>query len=533
MEHPNAAEISSLLQQGILNHQDRKFAIASRIYKQILELDPNNADALNLLGVLNGEMSRFHDAVRFLESAIRLKPAESTYRNNLGNTFLLAKEPLAAIEQLKEATRLNPRYVEAYCNLGKAYETIDKIEEAKQAIKKALRIDPKFARAQLSLAQLEVRSGKAKRGVEEYRKYLMENPNDFRALVGVLFADKVQPGTPEVRAVEQLHKHTEGMPNNTISLLKHALGKAYDDLGRYEEAIKLIVEGKKLERQPTDMDRRFEWGAKFREVFTREFLAERQGYGLPTDLPVFIVGMPRSGTTLTEQIVASHPKAYGGGELPHISRVANILSVTDKNLEFHETEFRAADKAKIQEVAQGYLTRLTEGSGKAIRVTDKAPLNVRYLGLMALMFPNCHIIHCKRDPIDTCVSIFMQKFNRGHEYSHDLRNLGQYYREYLRMVEHWKQVMPGQILEVSYEDSVADTETQARKIIDFIGLKWDDACLNFQTTKRSVATASQWQVRQPVYQTSVQRWRRYQAHIGPLIEELSDLVQKEVPASAA
>ena len=528
-----ATDIARLLQDGVNYHRAGQLNEARELYRQVLAHDPSNADALNLLGVLYGEKERFHDAIQCLGKAVTLRPNEAQFRNNLGNTYLLAREPTFAVEQLKEATRLNPRYMEAWFNLGKSYEALDQIAEAKVAIDRALRLDPTNRRARLGRAQLDVRSGKSQSAVKGYRAYLRDNPGDIRAISGVLIADKVKADMPELKAAERvLASPSSDLPDSVLSLLKHAVGKAYDDLGRYEEAIRLIVEGKALERQPTDLDRRTEWGAKVRGLFTADFFRERSDFGLPTDRPVFIVGMPRSGTTLIEQIVASHPKAYGAGELPHMSRIASIIGVTSPRLEFDEAKIRAQTAADIAKIAEEYLGRLTEGAGKAARVTDKAPLNVRYLGIAALMFPNCHIIHCRRNPIDTCVSIFMQKFSRGHSYSHNLASLAQYYREYVRMAEHWRAVLPLKMLEVDYEESVADTEAQARKVIDFLGLKWDDACLSFQHTKRAVATASQWQVRQPIYKTSVERWRRYEAHIGPLIEGLKDLVGNG-PASRA
>ena len=526
-----AADISRLLQDGVALHQAGRLSEARAAYRQVLALDPANADAFNLLGVLYGEQERFREAIECVGKAVTLRPGEAQFRNNLGNTYLLAKEPTFAIEHLKEATRLQPRYVEAWFNLGKAHEALDQIAEARTAIDRALRLDPGNRRARLGRAQLDIRSGRPESAVKVFRDHLRDTPGDVPAIAGLLLATKVGPQTPELKVAEQiLASGAAGPTGPFLSLLKHAVGKAYDDLGRYDEAIRLIIEGKSLERQPTDLERRLEWGARVRALFTRDFFAERSGYGLPTDKPVFIVGMPRSGTTLIEQIIASHPKAYGAGELPHLSRIASILGATSKTIEFDATKVAAQTADDVRRVAEGYLERLTEGAGKAIRVTDKAPLNVRYLGIVALMFPNCQVIHCRRNPIDTCVSIFMQKFSRGHAYSHNLESLARYYREYVRLADHWRAVLPLKMLDVDYEESVADTEAQARKVIDFLGLKWDDACLSFQHTKRAVATASQWQVRQPVYTTSVERWRRYEAHIGPLIEGLKDLVQNG-PAS--
>jgi sulfotransferase family protein len=239
--------------------------------------------------------------------------------------------------------------------------------------------------------------------------------------------------------------------------------------------------------------------------------------------------MPRSGTTLVEQIIASHPNAYGAGELPHLGRVTGTFGVVSKKFLVDTDRALGLEKKKAQELAQLYLERLSQSAGKALRITDKAPLNGRFLGVAALLFPCAKILYCKRNPLDTCVSIFMQKFQAGHNYSNDLKMLGQFHRAYAGLMDHWTRLFPQAILELNYEESVDQFELQARRIIAHIGLEWHDACLNFRSTERPILTASKWQVRQPIYRTSVERWRRYAKHLGPLIEGLGDIAADSVP----
>jgi hypothetical protein len=238
---------------------------------------------------------------------------------------------------------------------------------------------------------------------------------------------------------------------------------------------------------------------------------------------VFIVGMPRSGTTLVEQIIASHPRAHGAGELPHLGRVASAIGARLPGPAIDEDAVRSVTKARIEELANLYLLRLTKSSANAERVCDKAPLNGNYIGVAKLLFPKAKILYCRRNPIDTCVSIFMQKFASRHTYSYELKSLGGYYKAFAELMDHWQRLFPESIREIRYEESVEDLEKQARGIIAFLGLEWSDSCLNFQQTERAVMTASKWQVRQPVYKTSVQRWRRYEKHLKPLIEGLGGL----------
>jgi hypothetical protein len=233
--------------------------------------------------------------------------------------------------------------------------------------------------------------------------------------------------------------------------------------------------------------------------------------------------MPRSGTTLVEQIIASHPRAHGAGELPHLGRVASAIGARLPGPAIDEDAVRSVTKARIEELANLYLLRLTKSSSNAERVCDKAPLNGSYLGVAKLLFPKAKILYCQRNPMDTCVSIFLQKFASRHTYSYELKSLGAYYRTFTDLMDHWKLLFPESIREIRYEESVEDLEGQARSIIAFLGLEWSDSCLNFQQTERSVMTASKWQVRQPVYKTSVQRWRRYEKHLKPLIEGLGGL----------
>ncbi|MGH6874602.1 MAG: sulfotransferase family protein, partial [Aestuariivirgaceae bacterium] len=237
---------------------------------------------------------------------------------------------------------------------------------------------------------------------------------------------------------------------------------------------------------------------------------------------VFIVGMPRSGTSLVEQIIASHPKAFGAGELDDIGFIAATLGMKGVRTDVPVDPERilSLSRPEIVKAASRYLRRLSRRSPEAVRITDKMPHNFERLGLIALMLPRARVIHCRRDPLDTCLSIFMQDFQEAHGYAANLRSLGLYYGEYAGLMAHWRKVLPTPLLEVDYERLIENAPAEIRKIIDFVGLKWDDACLNFHRTRRAVATSSHWQVRQPIYATSVMRWQNYRQFLAPLIEAL-------------
>ncbi len=260
-----------------------------------------------------------------------------------------------------------------------------------------------------------------------------------------------------------------------------------------------------------------------RPFFARRFSLNDRDSESRRRCRLFIVGMPRSGTTLTEQIVSSHPEVTGAGELPLIGQVARKIGFDRSDLTPYRHQVISMTRGQSHELAQEYLASVRKKFPNSRHVADKLPLNFEHLGLIAILFPSARIIHCRREPIDTCVSCFMQALNRSHAYSTDLTTLGLYYREYHGLMEHWRQSLPLPIHEVRYEKLVANQESETRALISFLGLPWDDACLKYFETSRAVRTLSRWQVRQPIYSSSVERWRHYAGHLQPLIAALGDL----------
>jgi hypothetical protein len=252
------------------------------------------------------------------------------------------------------------------------------------------------------------------------------------------------------------------------------------------------------------------------------FFQRTAGWGSDSRLPVFIVGMPRSSTSLVEQIIASHPQAFGAGELEAFSQMAADLPATLNSARSHPDCVEDLDRVSVQTLSGRHLAYLGTLSQDAERITDKMPPNYLHLGLIHCLFPRAPIIHCQRDPVDTCLSLYMQALNfLGHyPYAYNQTNLGRYYRLYERLMEYWREALPAPILEVKYEDMIADHETQIRRIIEFCDLPWDDRCLEFHTTERTVLTASHNQVRRPIYNSAVQRWKKYEKYLEPLLAAL-------------
>ena len=301
------------------------------------------------------------------------------------------------------------------------------------------------------------------------------------------------------------------------SSLRYAASELLDKLGRYDEAFAQATGANVLRRPPYDPAIHQQTFDRLIAYFTRERITALPRAEHRSQKPVFIVGMPRSGTSLVEQILASHPSIHGAGELDFINRVfAGTLSM----LSATANDYPACLDRLTVDIANGmaeiYLRPLIALDPGAERITDKLPLNFLHLGLIALLLPDAHVIHCRRDPLDTCLSCYMTEFALANDFKYDLTHAGLFYRLYERLMEHWKSVLDIPILDVDYEQMIAEPEVQSRRLIEFVGLPWDEQCLRFHESKRAVITASTQQVREPIYNSSVQRWRHYEKFLGPL-----------------
>ncbi len=260
------------------------------------------------------------------------------------------------------------------------------------------------------------------------------------------------------------------------------------------------------------------------DTFNKNFIEMFRHNRVKSQEPIIIIGMPRSATTLTEQIIASHPKVLAAGEVDYWVNLAKALPIKFNLPQRYPECVMALEPQQVERIAESYLSTLHKITGQhanPLYITDKMPHNFLHLGLIATVFPNAKIIHTKRDPIDTCLSIYFQNFSDSHAYAFDLNNLGFYYKQYELLMEHWHTLFPGRILDLNYSDTIADPEYWTRKLISHLGLEWDDACLAPHKLERSVRTASHWQIRQPIYKSSVARWKNYEAYIQPLISVLN------------
>lgn len=530
-------------------------------YRKAIAADPNYLEPLNNLGALLLEEDRTAEAAEALNKALKIKPNYAEAICNMGGVHLALEEKEAALACYQRALALRPVYIEAQMGLANALQALDNLPAAEAAAQHAIRIDadnpkahallggihteltqpelaekeydralalaPECDEALLGLGHLCMELGQMDRAEALFRRALEFKPDHLAARIHISQVKKVKADDENFAALLAEEKKSAGFSENKKLSLHFALGKCFDDTKDYEKAFPHFLAGCRIKRaklsyDPANAARQF---AGVMDIFDKAAIDRLRGAGDPSGVPVFVLGMPRSGTTLTEQIIASHPDVYGAGELHDLLRIAERNAAGATTPVTFPDNLRALDKATLSAWGAEYVAGLKQRAPTAQRITDKMPANFFAVGLIHLMLPNAKIIHVNRNPVDTCLSCFTRLFNRKQEHTYDLAELGQYYVHYARLMEHWRKVLPaGAFLDVQYEDIVADQETQARRLIEYCGLEWNDACLDFHTTKRSIRTASVTQVRQPIYTSSVERWRHYERFLGPLLDALGDLV---------
>jgi len=556
---PNFAP--SLNNLGSIRRECKRKEDALALYQRAITANPNYLEPLNNYGALILEDDRTEEATEALNKALRINPNYAEAICNMGGVHLAREEYETALAHYQRALSLRPVYIEAQMGLAKTLQAMENLPAAESEALRALQIDTNNPKAHALLAGIYSELTRPEQARMEYEQSLAIDPECDDALLGLghlnmelgdmeeaekLFhrALEFKPDSLAARAHISQVKKAKKEDENFSALLKEeekyadysenkrmalhfALGKCYDDIGDYKKAFPHFMAGCKIKRaklsyDPANPTQQF---AGIMEIFDKNTIDRLRGAGNPSDVPVFVLGMPRSGTTLTEQIIASHPDVYGAGELNELLRIAERkIGGSDTTAAFPDN-LRSLDQATLTAWAADYVAALKQRAPDAKRITDKMPANFFAVGLIHLMLPNAKIIHVSRNPVDTCVSCYTRLFLRKQEHTYDLAELGQYYVQYARLMEHWRTVLPtGSFLDIQYEDIVADKETQARKLIEYCGLEWNAACLDFHTTKRSIRTASVTQVRQPIYASSVERWRNYEEFLGPLLDALGNLV---------
>lgn len=488
-------------------------------YQKFLGQVPNSSQALNNLGISLKAVDRLKEAFEAYQKALELRPNYTQAMVNVGKMMSDMGQMEAAIAQLRKACALDPDDRKAESALVDALHMGDQAGEAERLAEKILERDPEDPQAMVQLGNIRMVMGKRDDAVALARKVHEMAP---RAQGGLsLLAEADREADPAELLAEIDSVLEEGQEFKHRTGLHFSAAKLCEKLKRHEEAFAHYVAGnaarkEELERlekyyDPEKFERRVD---RLIELFDSERCAGPGGSS--SELPIIIVGMPRSGTSLTEQILASHSRVVGAGELSEIGQIMGWLARA------HDYP-KELPQAALKEAAAGYLKYVGKIGRGAARVTDKMPGNFMNVGLITRMFPKARVIHCRRVPMDNCLSCFAQNFRAdGLSWSTDLTDMGHQYCQYRRIMAHWRAVLPaGRMLEIDYEDTVADLEGQARKLLEFCGLEWEDSVLEFHKTERAVSTASREQVRNPIYNSSVGRWKRYGDGVLPLVEALT------------
>jgi tetratricopeptide (TPR) repeat protein len=493
-------------------------------YREAIERRQDFAEAHNNLGNALAALKRRSEAAAHYRRALALRPGYAEAHNNLGTVLMAQDRPAEALGHFRQAVAIQPGSADALGNLGNALRTLDRYDEALAAYRGALRLDPELADAHAGVGIVLETLGQLPAARLAFETAVLIAPKRAEFHHGLSGVKRFTAGDPQLAAMQVLEHDPAALGAEARVALHFALAKAYDDLGDAARAFHHWVEGNAGKRASIDYDETASLRVIERTaaIFTPELMRRQAGRGDASPVPVFIVGMPRSGSTLIEQILASHSKVFGAGEITDFNAAATSLAEASGHLPAPFPELVAdMTAAQFASVGAHYINRVRAKASTAERITDKTLGNFLFAGMIHLALPNARIIHARRDPIDSCLSCFSKLFAGAMSFSYDLAELGRYYRAYDVLMAHWRHVLPaGVMLEVQYEDLVADFEPQATRILSYCGLEWEESCRRFHLTQRPVKTSSSTQVRAPLYRAAVGRSQPYRAMMAPLLDAL-------------
>jgi tetratricopeptide (TPR) repeat protein len=532
---------------GMSHNMLGNFEAAKKAFEDALSLQPQNAQILTKLGFTLYQLGAFDDCEKQLQRALNLSPQSAEILDALGDLRYQKAQYHEAIKYYKRAIAKDNSRVDSHTYMGNSFLRLGKSDKAIPYFEHAITLDPDNLDVSIHLAHALKGVGESIRSMQYYQKALELEPANLIAAAGVIDVHEksgdfdaaykiLQPlvQQPKVNAdiasayIRLCHRFdscedaievaekalgSDELETNDRANLEYSLGRRFDRLRKFDQAFSHYVLANKLSPHSFDPVSHLAYVDALIKSFNAEFFIRTPRAKVRSNSPVFIVGMPRSGTSLVEQILASHPQVFGAGELNDISEA--VLSLSK-----YPFDLNNLDSDVLDNFANSFLQHLSELDATSLRVTDKNPVNFFHLGLISLIFPDARVIHCTRDPRDTCLSIYFQGFSEAFSFANELEDIGFYYRQYERIMRHFKSLNCLPILDVSYENLVSNQEEETRKLIEFIELDWDEQCLQFHKNERFVATPSYDQVREKMYSSSVGRWKNYEAHLEPLYKAL-------------
>ncbi len=541
----------SILLEAKAFHQAGHLTQAEALYQQILSREPDHPDALHFLGVLAHQVGKSGIAVELIGKALRLRPDSVEAHNNLANALLAQGKLDEAVTSYRRAISFKPDYAEAHYNLGVVLYAQGKLDEAIASYRRAITIKPDYAEAHYNLGLALKNRGKLNEAITSYRQAIFVRPDFAEAYhnLGVVFSElgkmddaiachkKALSLKPDyvlaykslsaivkytevddvIRAMERLYNKKSDISDVDREDLGFTLGKVFEDIGDYDKSFTFILEANQLKRRSYEysIHNDHELFERIKKTFSPDFFASHHGSGNQDRTPIFIIGMPRSGTTLVEQILSSHPMVFGAGELTVLENLINSICTGGAKAHFPECMPELSEEV-LERVGAHYVEEIRGYSKDAKHITDKMPHNFLYVGFIKMILPNAKVIHCMRNPMDNCFSIFKNDFKGTVKYAYDMVELGKYYNLYRDLMAYWEKVLPGFVYPLRYEEMVSNQQHQTKSLLDFCGLPWDEVCLAFHKTERRISTVSLAQVRQPIYKDSIESWKRYEKQLEPL-----------------
>jgi tetratricopeptide (TPR) repeat protein len=516
---PNESLLFNIM--GVCNHSCQNYKVAINDFRKAVELNSGYAEAYYNLGVSYGDLGEIESAKKAYKNALRINNNYPTAQNNLGQILFTQGEFKESISYFKWALEFKPDFAEAYYNLGNAYLSLEDLHNAIKLLKKAISVKPDFADAYNNLGIAYLRTGEQELAREFFENAIALVPAYASAHHNLSSVKKYYEKDSQVIQMESLLSNTEISIQDQI-YFSFSLAKVYEDLGSHKELFKHLnhanrMRKKQLNYSISDSERHNEMIKLFFnnqsnnkiKILYKDSLSVR---------PIFIVGMPRSGTSLVEQIVSSHNEVHGAGELKNFNNIIVPIirdHLSNEDFSLTEDEFRLIRKQ--------YEDELSKFNVNEKIITDKWPLNFRSIGFILSAFPEAKIIHLKRNPTATCWSIYKHYFSHeGNGWAYNLNDLADFYNLYIELMNYWHDLYPGKIYDISYEELTSNQEKETRKLIQYCDLNWDQNCLNFHKNKRDVKTASSLQVRKKMYQGSSDAWRKYADYLKPLNDALSN-----------
>ena len=502
--------------QILVNHYKiRNFDLVIANGKKLIKLTPDYFAIYNLIGLSYQGLGKWNEAIRYFEIASQINPNFFAAYNNIGLSYYQLDNFDKAELFYKKNLELNSKDPAALGNLGNLYKDLNKVEEAIFFYNDAIKNDPKGIIHINNLGLLYLSIGKFKDAIILFKKCLEINPKFTRADRNISIALKYEINNPHINEMEQKLSSSELQEVLKIDLY-FALGKAYDDINNIPEAIKNYKSGNKLKRQFIKYNIKDDINLfnNIKSYFSKIDLTSKDNLDNEKKI-IFILGMPRSGTTLVEQIVSSHKEVYGAGELKELTQIIKNNFSSDGKIKFIEN-----NKDIFDEMSTEYLDKLKRFNITEKFITDKTPLNFRWIGIIKLIFPCSKIIHCNRNPNDNCVSLYKNIFEGSLDWSYDIKEMSEYYKLYVDLMNFWNNKLPNDIYNLTYENLVSDQKNEINKILKFCNLSLDENCFSFHKNKRQISTASVAQARNPIYKSSIQNWKKYEEWLSPLFNSL-------------